>query len=45
MKQYQRKIEVQLEKERLLAKQLLQEGKKEYKLIPFCSFLISVLFV
>jgi len=30
IKQYQRKIEQSLEKERLLAKELLKNGKKEY---------------
>lgn len=29
LKQYQKKITLQLEKERLLAKQLLKDGKKE----------------
>ena len=30
LKQYQKKINVQLEKDRQLAKQLLQDGKKEW---------------
>lgn len=29
LKQYQKRINLQLEKERLLAKQLLQDGRKE----------------
>ncbi|GAA6079191.1 charged multivesicular body protein 6 [Tachysurus ichikawai] len=33
LKQYQRKLTVQLEKERLLAKQLLKDGKKERALL------------
>ncbi|KAM4531541.1 charged multivesicular body protein 6-A-like [Odontesthes bonariensis] len=33
LKQYQRKITLQLEKERLLAKQLLKDGKKEKALL------------
>ncbi|XP_036389645.1 charged multivesicular body protein 6-like [Megalops cyprinoides] len=33
LKQYQKKITVQLEKERLLAKQLLKDGKKEKALL------------
>ncbi|XP_028675905.1 charged multivesicular body protein 6 [Erpetoichthys calabaricus] len=33
LKQYQKKIHLQLEKERLLAKQLLQDGKKEKALL------------
>ncbi|MEQ2264122.1 Charged multivesicular body protein 6, partial [Xenotaenia resolanae] len=33
LKQYQKRITVQLEKERLLAKQLLKDGKKEKALL------------
>jgi hypothetical protein len=37
LKQYQKKIELQIEKERLLAKELVKNGKKEYfKDFPLC---------
>jgi len=41
IKQYQRKIEQSLEKERLLAKELLKNGKKEY-VAYFCHMCVCV---
>lgn len=38
VRQYQKKINLQLEKERLLAKRLLVDGKKEW--VQYCNVLV-----
>lgn len=41
LKQYQKRIELSLEKDRLLAKKCLQSGRKEYVKIVACNTFIG----